>query len=406
MGQPSRGVSCKPAIALHDEVADSRGSRLSGSNVCSDLRSSRSLWPSCRGSKLRHVNSSESFRIAAVQACPIYLDRERTIDKACGLTHEAARRGAQLVVFPEAFVPGYPVWVWFIPPGRTADLREAYVALHANAIAIPSPSTRRLCDAAQTAGIAVAIGVNERNAEASDSTLFNTLLYVDPKGTILGTHRKLVPTGGERLVWGSGDGSDLAVYALPFARVGGLICWENYMPLARYALSAWGAQVHVAPTWDRGEPWLSTMRHVAKEGRAVVIGCCQVVQPHDIPDNLPFKSKYLSGIDHWINPGGSVIVDPDGKVIAGPTYEQETILYADVRREQLVGPRWQLDIAGHYARPDVFELIVHRQAKPVIQERETSAPPASRRLRRGDDESRSARSRAKRKKTAAGARRH
>jgi nitrilase len=309
-----------------------------------------------------------SFRVAAVQACPIYLDRDRTIDKACRLIAEAAGSKADLVVFPEAFVPGYPVWVWFIPPGRTADLREAYSVLHANSIEIPGPSTAQLCDAARQAGVAVAIGVNETNSEASGTSLFNTLMYIGPDGTLLGKHRKLVPTAGERLVWASGDGSDLAVFTLPFGRVSGLICWENYMPLARYALAAWGAQIHVAPTWDRGEPWLSTLRHVAKEGRAVTIGCCQAVHRDAIPDSLAFKSKYLSDVSGWINPGGSVIVDPDGKILAGPATEAESILYADIRADQLVGPRWQLDIAGHYARPDVFELIVHRRSTPMIRE--------------------------------------
>ena len=206
-----------------------------------------------------------SFRVAAAQACPVYLDRDLTIEKAEQLIAEAAEHGANLIVFPEAFVPGYPVWVWFIPPGRTADLREAYSVLHANSIAIPSQSTERLCAAARRAGVAVAIGVNERNSEASGASLFNTLLYIGPDGTLLGKHRKMVPTGGERLVWASGDGSDLAVFTLPFARVSGLICWENYMPLARYALAAWGAQIHVAPTWDRGEPWLSTLRHARRK---------------------------------------------------------------------------------------------------------------------------------------------
>jgi nitrilase len=140
----------------------------------------------------------------------------------------------------------------------------------------------------------------------------------------------------------------------------------------RYALAAWGTQVHVASTWDRGEPWMSTMRHVAKEGRSVVIGCCQAMRKDSIPDDLSFKSKYLSAIEGWINPGGSVIVDPDGKIIAGPVSELETILYADVRQEQLVGPRRQLDIAGHYARPDVFELIVHRRPTPVFRKLDTS----------------------------------
>ena len=323
-----------------------------------------------------------SFRVAAVQASAVYVDRDRTIDKACRLIGEAAGSGANLIVFPEAFVPGYPIWVWYVPPGRTAELRDAYGLLHANALTIPGPATDRLCAAARTAGAAVAIGVNERNSESSGSTLFNTLLYIAPDGTILGRHRKLVPTGGERLVWGRGDGSDLEVYDLPFGRISGLICWENYMPLARYALSAWGAQIHVAPTWDRGEPWLSTMRHVAKEGRSVVIGSCQAVRKEDLPDSLAFKAKYLSGVEGWLNPGGSVIIDPDGKILAGPANETETILYADVVRDLLVGPRWQLDIAGHYSRPDVFELRVHRRKTPVIQIVEKRAPqPATRRAR-------------------------
>ena len=307
-----------------------------------------------------------AFRVAAVQASSAYLDRERSVEKACARIGEAGRNGAQLAVFPEAFIPGYPLWVWFIPPARTADLREAYALLHENAITIPGPEVGRICAAARRARVALAIGVSERNAEASDSSLYNTLVYIGADGSLLGKHRKLVPTAGERLVWAQGDGSDLEVYSLPFARVGGLICWENYMPLARYALSAWGIQVHVAPTWDRGEPWLSTMRHVAKESRCFVIGCCQAVRKSDIPDAMRFKAAYLAEAAEWLNPGGSVIVDPDGRFVAGPVNEQETILYADVRREQIVGPRWQLDVAGHYARPDVFELRVHRQPKPMI----------------------------------------
>src|SRR5437763_477488 len=155
---------------------------------------------------------SASFRVAAIQACPVYLDVDRTIDKACALIAEAGRNGAQLTVFPEAFVPGYPIWAWLIPAGRTAELRELYAALHASSISIPGAATDRLGKSAREAGVTVAIGVNERNTEASDSTLFNTLLYIGPAGQILGRHRKLIPTGGERLVWGRGDGSDLEVY--------------------------------------------------------------------------------------------------------------------------------------------------------------------------------------------------
>jgi nitrilase len=295
------------------------------------------------------------------------LNRDATLDKACELIGRAAREGAALAVFPEAFMPGYPVWTWFIPPGHTHPLREIYTELHANSVAVPSATTDRLCAAARKEGVAVAIGINEKNSEASDSTLYNTLLYIGPDGTLLGKHRKLVPTGGERLVWGQGDGSDLEVYELPFARVGGLLCWENYMPLARYALSAWGAQIHLAPTWDHGEPWLSTMRHLAKESRCFVVGCCSAMQKDDIPDRLAFKSKYLEAVSGWINPGDSVIVDPDGKIVAGPASEEETILTAEVNPDQLVGPRWQIDVAGHYARPDVFELRVHRRPRPFLQ---------------------------------------
>ena len=312
------------------------------------------------------MSENNSFKIAAVQACPVFLDLDATIEKACDLIKDAAGNGAALVVFPEAFVPGYPLWVWFIPPGHTHPLRELYTELHANSVAVPGQAVEKLCQEAAKWGITVCIGVNERNSEASDSTLYNTLLYIGPDGSVLGKHRKLIPTAGERLVWGQGDGSDLEIYELPFAKIGGLICWENYMPLARYALAAWGEQIHIAPTWDRGEPWLSTMRHVAKEGRNFVVGCCQAFHKNDIPDRFEFKKKYLSELDGWINPGYSVIVDPDGKVVAGPAEEKESILYADIQRSQLIGPRWQLDIAGHYGRPDVFELRVHRRVtKPL-----------------------------------------
>lgn len=310
---------------------------------------------------------TKPFRIAAVQATPVFLDLAASVDKACELISEAGEEGAELVVFPEAFLPGYPVWVWFIPPGHTHPLRSLYSKLHANSISIPGEETRRLGAVAKEQGVTVAIGVNERNSEASDSSLYNTLLYIGADGSILGRHRKLIPTAGERLVWAQGDGSDLEVYSLPFGKLGGLICWENYMPLARYALSAWGEQIHVAPTWDRGEPWLSTMRHTAKESRTFVISSCQAFHKDDIPNDLAFKADYLEGVSGWINPGHSVIVNPDGKVLEGPALEEEAILYAEVEPEELVGPRWQLDVAGHYGRPDIFELVVHRKVSPFLR---------------------------------------
>jgi nitrilase len=307
------------------------------------------------------------LKIAAVQAASVFLDRDACIEKACDLIREAASNGATLAVFPEAFVPGYPVWAWFIAPGKTHPLRKLYSELHLNSITIPGPETDRLGEAAKANGVTVCIGVNERNSEASDSTLYNTLLYVGADGTILGKHRKLIPTAGERLIWGQGAEAALDVFDLPFGRLGGLICWENYMPLARYALFAKGEQIHVAPTWDRGEPWISSMRHIAKEGRCFVVGACQAFHKNDIPDSYEFKNEYLGDVEGWINPGLSLIVDPDGKIVAGPLDSAEGILYADVEADQLVGPRWQLDVAGHYARPDIFTLHVNTEARPFFQ---------------------------------------
>jgi nitrilase len=317
---------------------------------------------------------SENVRLAAVQAAPVFLDRDATIDKACRLVAEAGRAGAQLVAFPESFVPAYPDWVWSVPAGQEAELAELYAELVDQSVTIPSEATDRLCQAAREAAVTVVIGMTERNAEASNASLYNTLLYIDPSGKLLGKHRKLVPTGGERLVWAPGDGSTLAVYETPLGRLGGLICWENYMPLARYSLYAWGVQVYVAATWDRGEPWLSTMRHIAKEGRTYVIGCGMPLRLADIPDRCAFKARYDSERE-WINAGDSLIVDPDGTVLAGPLHKQEGIVYAEMDPRRVRGAKWMLDVAGHYARPDVFGLTIFTGGRPVL--RVDQGPPAS-----------------------------
>jgi len=316
-----------------------------------------------------------SFKIAAVQAASVFLDRTATIEKGCRLIEEAAKNGASLAVFPEAFVPGYPLWVWFVPPGHTHPLRAVYSELHANSVTIDGSDLKRLAEAAGDCKITVAVGVNERNSEASDSSLYNTLVYLGADGSVLGRHRKMIPTVGERLVWAQAASLDLEVFDLPFAKLSGLLCWENYMPLPRYALAAWGTQILAAPTWDHGEPWTSSMRHIAKEMRSFVVGVCQAFHKDDIPDSMEFKEKYLSDVDGWINKGQSLIVDPDGKIVAGPLEESEGILYADVAPEQLVGPRFQLDVAGHYARPDLFELRVHREGRPFIEIADSDSEP-------------------------------
>ena len=318
-----------------------------------------------------------TFKIAAVQAAPVFLNREATVAKACDLIREAGENGARLVVFPEAFIPAYPDWVWALPPGRTQLQEELYGELLDQAVAIPSPATEALGRAAQQAGAYVAVGVNERNVEASDASLYNTLLYLDPDGRVMGKHRKLVPTGGERLVWAQGDGSTLAAYDTPLGKLGGLICWENYMPLARYAMYAWGVQLYLAPTWDRGKPWLRTLQHIAREGRLYVVGCCIALRLENIPDRYAFKEAYAAG-DEWINKGDSAIVGPDGEFIAGPLHKEAGILYADVSLQKARGAKWMLDVAGHYGRADVFNFAVNRTAHTMMKTAEAPAPPVPR----------------------------
>ena len=214
---------------------------------------------------------SETTTIAAVQATPIFLDRDATTEKACALIKEAAGGGASLVVFPETFIPTYPDWAARISAWNDTDLAYA-VRLRNESVTIPDATTARLGEAAAEAGAYVAIGINELDG----STLYNTLLYLDPSGAVVGRHRKLMPTGAERTVWGMGDGSTLDVVETPFGKVGGLICWENYMPLARAAMYAQGVDIYLAPTWDNGERWVATLQHIAKEGRCYVVGVCAI----------------------------------------------------------------------------------------------------------------------------------
>ena len=310
----------------------------------------------------------EKFKVASVQAMPVFLDREATVEKACRLIAVAGAAGARLVVFPESFIPAYPDWVWAVPAGDGGTLAALYSELVANAVDIPGPAVERLCEAAREAGTYVVMGVSERNVEASGASLYNTLVYIDAEGNLLGKHRKLVPTGGERLLWAQGDGSTLEVYDTPMGKLGGLICWENYMPLARYSMYAWGTQIYVAATWDRGEPWLSTLRHIAKEGRLYVIASCIAMRKDDIPDRYAFKEKYYAEAREWINVGDSAIVNPEGEFIAGPLHKEEGILYADLDPDMMRGPKWMLDVAGHYARPDVFTLTVNKERRRMVSE--------------------------------------
>lgn len=307
--------------------------------------------------------SSGSVVVAAVQAAPEFLDRAASVEKACRLIAEAATRGARLIVLPEAFVPAYPAWVWFLPLTRRAEIASLYRELVEQSVDVPGPEAERLGRAAREAGAWVVIGVNERNSNSSGSSLYNTLLWFDDKGTLVERHRKLMPTGGERMVWTSGEPVPLVVHDTPFGRAGGLVCWENYMPLARFALYEQGMQVHVAPTWDKSDPWLASMRHIAREGRVYVIGCCQALHRDQIPARFEFD-RFLPTDLAWVNVGNSIIVGPDGEILAGPVAEREEILLAEIDVGAVTGSRWIFDAAGHYSRPDLFHFSMRAPDPP------------------------------------------
>jgi nitrilase len=299
--------------------------------------------------------------VAAVQATPVFLDKMATVKKACNLIEQAGQKGAKLVVFPEAFIPGYPDWVWVVPNSKSKLLNHLYVKLVENSMSIPDKSTDQLSQAAKSAKINVIIGLHERNTESSNSSLYNSLLYINDNGQIIGKHRKIVATGGERLIWAAGDGSTLFNFQAPFAKIGGLICWENYMPLARHAMYARGIEILAAPTWDKSDNWLLSLQHIAREGGMFVISCCSVIRMSDIPDELEFKHFYPPEKE-WINPGKSCVVNPQGEFIAGPLENKEEILYAEIDLNQITAAKRMFDAAGHYARPDIFQFSVNHEA--------------------------------------------
>jgi nitrilase len=289
--------------------------------------------------------------VAAVQATPVFCDRDATIDKVGSLTKEAAAAGARLVAFPEGFVPTYPDWVWRTTPWADGKWYARWVD---QCVDVPGPACDALGDIARENDVHLAVPVNER----AGGTVYNTILYFGPDGALLGKHRKLVATGGERLAWGMGDGSTLPVFDTPFGRLGGLICWENYMPLARAAMYEQGVDILLAPTWDNSDVWVASMRHIAKEGRCYVLGITSCLRGSDVPADFPGRDEIYGGDDDWMSRGNSVIVDPYGEILAGPISETEGILYAEVDPAQVLQSRRQFDVVGHYARPDVFTLTV------------------------------------------------
>jgi len=302
------------------------------------------------------------MKVAAAQLASVFLNKVKTVEKSCSAISEAGKKGAELIVFPEAFISGYPDWVWLIPNSKADELNELYFQLVENAVSVPDDTTVKLCKAAKDANINVVMGMHEKNTETSSSSLYNSLLFINSNGEILGKHRKLIPTGGERLIWAQGDGSTLKTYKTTVGKIGGLICWENFMPLVRNAMYENGTQILASPTWDKSENWLISMQHIAREGGMFVISCCQALKTDDIPDTYEFKKLYPEGRE-WINTGNSCIIDPSGKIIAGPLEAEEGILYADIDLNDIINSKRMFDVVGHYSRPDVFNFKV-RSKKP------------------------------------------
>ena len=300
------------------------------------------------------------MRIAVVQRPPVLLNRSGTIADAVTAIREVAANGARLVVFPEAYIPGYPAWIWRLRPGGDMALAEKlHSQLLANAVSLEGDDLAPLREAANEHKVTVVCGIDERDAEFSRGTVYNTVVVIGPDGYLLNRHRKLMPTNPERMVWGFGDASGLKVLDTPCGRIGALICWENYMPLARYALYALGVEIYIAPTYDSGDTWIGTLQHIAREGGCWVVGSGMAFRASDIPDNVPGKSDLYPNADEWINAGDSVVIEPGGKIAAGPMRGELGILYADVDLERVGIARRSLDVVGHYSRPDIFQLHVN-----------------------------------------------
>lgn len=306
-------------------------------------------------------------KIAIVQRPPVLLDRRATMERAVQSVREAAAEGASLIVLPESFLPGYPSWIWRLAPGTDGALvGQLHARLLDNAVDLGSGDLDPLCQAARANAVTVVCGLNECDRRSRSGTLYNTVVVIGSDGQLQNRHRKLMPTNPERMVHGFGDASGLRTVDTPAGRVGTLICWENYMPLARYALYAQGVEIYIAPTYDAGDGWVSSMRHIALEGRCWVLGSGTALRAADIPNDFPGREKLFPDPDEWINDGDSVVVDPQGKLVAGPMRREQGILYAAIDIARVAPARRTLDVTGHYARPDIFELRLRRTpAAPV-----------------------------------------
>ncbi|WP_409175907.1 carbon-nitrogen hydrolase family protein [Brevibacillus fortis] len=313
-------------------------------------------------------NPQQNVRVAVVQAASVIMDLEASTEKAVSLTLEAGEKGAKIVVFPEAFIPAYPRGLTFGTKvgSRSHEGRKDWFRYWDNSIVVPSEETDKLGEAARKAGVYLVIGVIERDNENSGGTLYCSVLFFGPDGELLGVHRKLKPTASERLIWGEGDGSTLPVFDTPYGKIGALICWENYMPLARAAMYAKGVQIYIAPTADARDAWQATIRHIALEGRCFVLSSNQYVTKDMYPTDLACYEDLASSPDE-MSRGGSAIVGPLGDYIVEPVFGREEILYADLDIRDIAYSQFDFDVVGHYSRPDVFTLLVNEEKKENVK---------------------------------------
>jgi nitrilase len=297
----------------------------------------------------------KKVKVGIVQATPILFNAQKTVDKVGKLIEEAAQKGCGLLVFPESFIPGYPRGLGFgtVIGKREEEGRDLWQDFAENCIEVGDQYCQQISAFVKKAGVFLVIGVTER--DAINGTLYCTILYFNDTGQLIGKHRKLKPTGTERILWGEGDGTTLNVYDTKFGKLGGLICWENMMPLARMALYEQGVEIYVAPTADSRDTWLATLKHIACEGRCYVIGCNQFVTKSDYPAQLKAE---ISEDPEVICRGGSVLISPLGEVLTGPVFDKEAILVADLDMRAVAKSKFDFDVIGHYARNDIFEYRV------------------------------------------------
>ena len=312
-------------------------------------------------------NIVRKVRVSVVQAASVLFDKAASIEKACRLIKEAGNEGSKVILLPEAFIPAYPRGFTFGMRigSRDEEGRALWKRYWENSVDTSGSELKTLGKAVKEARAYLSIGVIERDGFSSGETLYCSLLYFSPDGELIGKHRKLKPTGSERLIWGEGDGSTMPVLSTELGKLGGLICWENYMPLARMSMYGKGVEIYLAPTADSRETWQATMRHIACEGRCFVLGCNQFVTKDMYPSDLATIEE-LSDQPDIMCRGGSVIIAPSGKVIAGPLWDEEGILYADLDLDEITKAKVDFDVVGHYARPDIFRLYINSEHQSSV----------------------------------------